>query len=137
MPQAVSLLKKRLWHRCFHMNFSKFLGTPFLKNTSRRLLLQILNDFLKWRQFNVPIKKLSSELVILELLLNKHFVKQTIPFFYFNFLFSVNKHPSQYHLRFSARKMEINHFLSVQSGKYGPEITPYLDTFWTLKLSTN
>ena len=83
MPQAVSLLKKRLWHRCFHMNFSKFLGTPFLKNTSRRLLLQILNDFLKWRQFNVPIKKLSSELVILELLLNKHLCQTNHPIFLF------------------------------------------------------
>ena len=28
------LLKKRLRHRCFHMNFSKFLRTPLLQNTS-------------------------------------------------------------------------------------------------------
>ena len=34
----VSLLKKRLWHRCFPVNFAKFLRTPFLQNTSRRLL---------------------------------------------------------------------------------------------------
>ena len=33
------LLKKRLWHRCFPVNFVKFLITPFLQNTSRRLLL--------------------------------------------------------------------------------------------------
>ena len=25
-----TLLKKRLWHRCFPVSFSKFLGTPFL-----------------------------------------------------------------------------------------------------------
>ena len=31
--------KKRLWHRCFPMNFAKFLRAPFLQNTSRRLLL--------------------------------------------------------------------------------------------------
>ena len=32
-------LKKRLWHRCFPENFAKFLRTPFLQNTSGRLLL--------------------------------------------------------------------------------------------------
>ena len=35
----VSFSKKRLWHRCFPVNFPKFLRTPFLQNTSRRLLL--------------------------------------------------------------------------------------------------
>ena len=29
-----TLLKKTLWHRCFPMDFAKFLGTSFLKNTS-------------------------------------------------------------------------------------------------------
>ena len=29
-----SLLKKRLWHRCFSVDFAKFLRTPFLQNTS-------------------------------------------------------------------------------------------------------
>ena len=33
------LFKKRFWHRCFPVNFAKFLRTPFLKNTSQRLLL--------------------------------------------------------------------------------------------------
>ena len=33
-------LKRRLWRRCFPVNFVKFLRTPFLQNTSRRLLLQ-------------------------------------------------------------------------------------------------
>ena len=28
--QASGLLKKRLWHRCFPVNFAKFLRTPFL-----------------------------------------------------------------------------------------------------------
>ena len=27
--RAATLLKKRLWHRCFNMNFAKFLRTPF------------------------------------------------------------------------------------------------------------
>ena len=38
--RPATLLKKRLWHRCFPVNFPKFLGTPFLQNTSRRLLLK-------------------------------------------------------------------------------------------------
>ena len=29
-PEAETLIKKRLWHRCFPMNFAKFLGTTFL-----------------------------------------------------------------------------------------------------------
>ena len=40
------LSKRTLWHRCFPANFSKFLRTPFLQNTSGRLLLlvfQIIN----------------------------------------------------------------------------------------------
>ena len=28
-PKPAILLKKRLWHRCFPMNFAKFLRTPF------------------------------------------------------------------------------------------------------------
>ena len=35
-----TLLKKSLWHRCFRVNFAKFLRTPFLQNTSGRLLLK-------------------------------------------------------------------------------------------------
>ena len=37
-----TLLKKRLWHSSFPLNFAKFLKTPFLQNTSERLLLQYL-----------------------------------------------------------------------------------------------
>ena len=32
--RTATLLKKRLWHRCFPVNFVKFLRTPFLQNTS-------------------------------------------------------------------------------------------------------
>ena len=35
-----TLLKKRLWRRCFPVSFAKFLRTLFLQNTMRRLLLQ-------------------------------------------------------------------------------------------------
>ena len=37
--RPATLLKKRLWHRYFHLNFAKFLRTPFLQNTSGGLLL--------------------------------------------------------------------------------------------------
>ena len=40
----VSSLKKRLRHRCFPVNFAKFLGTRFLQNTSGRLLLFIITS---------------------------------------------------------------------------------------------
>ena len=42
--RPATLLKKRLWHRCFPVNFAKLLRTPFLQNTSGRLLLNILLD---------------------------------------------------------------------------------------------
>ena len=38
--KVATLLKKRLWHRCFPLNFAKFLRTPFLLNTCWRLLLK-------------------------------------------------------------------------------------------------
>ena len=40
--RPATLLKKKLWHRCFPVNFAKFLRTPFLQNTSGRLLLNLL-----------------------------------------------------------------------------------------------
>ena len=38
--RLATLLKTRLRHRCFPVNFVKFLRTPFLQNTSERLLLE-------------------------------------------------------------------------------------------------
>ena len=38
-----TLLKNRLWRRCFPVNFVKILRTPFLQNTSVRLLLYHLS----------------------------------------------------------------------------------------------
>ena len=39
--RPVTLLKKRFWYRCFPVNFVKFPRTPFLENTSERLLLNV------------------------------------------------------------------------------------------------
>ena len=36
--RPVTLLKKRLWHRCFSVNFAKFLRTSFSQNSGRLLL---------------------------------------------------------------------------------------------------
>ena len=36
---ATLFLKKRLWHKCFPVNFAKFLGISFLHNPSGRLFL--------------------------------------------------------------------------------------------------
>ena len=38
-----TFLKKRLCHRCFPVNFVKFLRTPFLQNISGRLLVRLLS----------------------------------------------------------------------------------------------
>ena len=43
-PKACNFIKKRLWHRCFPVNFVKFLKTPFLQNTSGWLLLFTVNE---------------------------------------------------------------------------------------------
>ena len=37
--RTATLLKKRLWHRCFSVNFVKFQRTPFLQKSSGRLLM--------------------------------------------------------------------------------------------------
>ena len=40
--RPATLLKERLWHRCFPVNFTKLLRTPFLQNTSGWLLLNVV-----------------------------------------------------------------------------------------------
>ena len=37
--RTATLLKRTLWHRCFHVNFAKFLRTPFLIEHLQWLLL--------------------------------------------------------------------------------------------------
>ena len=48
--RPATLLKKSLWHRCFPVNFEKFLRKPFSQNTSGRLLLD-LSDIKMKRSF--------------------------------------------------------------------------------------
>ena len=44
--RPATLLKKKLWYRCFPVNFIKLLRTPFLQNTSGWLLLEIAKTWL-------------------------------------------------------------------------------------------
>ena len=53
--RASFLKKRRLWHKCFPVNFAKFLRIPFLQNTSGRRIqnpLKIINtlsvNLTKW-----------------------------------------------------------------------------------------
>ena len=46
-----TLLKERLWRRCFPMNFAKFLRTPFLIEHLQSLLL-LLNTSLNIAQYS-------------------------------------------------------------------------------------
>ena len=63
------LLKKRLWYRCFLVNFMKFLGTPFFQNTcggcfcdlqskSIDLFLYKCNTDLIWVKWRREVKSL-------------------------------------------------------------------------------
>ena len=45
--RPATLLKKKLWHRCFPKNFAKFQRTAFLQNTSGRLLLYESEEHIK------------------------------------------------------------------------------------------
>ena len=40
-PEACNFIKKRLWCKCFLVNFAKHLRTPFLQNNSKRLHLNL------------------------------------------------------------------------------------------------
>ena len=53
--RPATLLKKRLWHRCFTVNFAKVLRTPFLQNTFGWLLLCFM-AFSDWEFLPQPSK---------------------------------------------------------------------------------
>ena len=53
--RPATLLKKRLWYRCFPVNFAKLLRTPFSQNTSGRLLLKIKLLFIYNSEKTTPI----------------------------------------------------------------------------------
>ena len=64
-PRPATLLKKSLWHRCFPINFAKFLRTPFLQNTSGRLLLSFRESFK--RVSSVSVHERSAQMLATEI----------------------------------------------------------------------
>ena len=50
--RLAALSKQRLWHRCFPVNFTKFLRTPFLQNTHLRQLLLKMSNIIRGTTFN-------------------------------------------------------------------------------------
>ena len=55
--RPATVLKMGLWHWCFLVNFEKFLRTPFLQNTSGRLLnWQICEDGLLKESSHAHVK---------------------------------------------------------------------------------
>ena len=54
--RPATLLKKRLWHRCFPVNFTKFLRTPLLTEHLWWLLLERAWAMLfRWLKFNLNL----------------------------------------------------------------------------------
>ena len=51
--RSATLLKKKLWHRCFPMNFAKFLRTPLLRNISGRLLMCLTFHSIQYHEINL------------------------------------------------------------------------------------
>ena len=62
---AATLLKKRLWHRCFPLNFVKFLRTLILQNTFGRLLLYFLKKILTLHSVEVSSSPNSTLLFVI------------------------------------------------------------------------
>ena len=55
--RPATLLKKRLWHRCFPVNFAKFLRTPISIEQLKWLLLNVALQ-IEPKYFSVSIKKI-------------------------------------------------------------------------------
>ena len=64
--RTVTLLKKRFWCRCFPVNFSKFLKTPFI------------TEHLRWLLLKTPVNQLifREELVDLQLYYSRTFSQE-------------------------------------------------------------
>ena len=65
--RPATLLKNRLWHRYFPVNFTKFFRATLLQNTPGRLLLK--KDFLNWHLIKV------SKLLVFVLISFFHYFK--------------------------------------------------------------
>ena len=103
------LLKKRPWHRCFPVNFAKFLRTPFFTENLWWLLLDILHDL---RMIILVLQPVC--IILLKMSLLKAFVR----YFLTNLYFSPNDSPSKtmkavflFHLKSSFCSQDIQLFI--------------------------
>ena len=80
-----TLLIRRLWHKCFPVNFAKYLRTPILQNTSEQLLLSIYHtkintyqvpNILKWCR-----RRYQNKTIFLLIIKNKNDWFSTNPFY--------------------------------------------------------
>ena len=69
--RAATLLKKRLWHRCFPVNFAILLRTPSVTEHLRWLLLNVFNFSFFWHFLirYLLLTSLSSDVSVLQLAL--------------------------------------------------------------------
>ena len=71
-----TLLKRRLWHRCFSVNFEKFLRARFLQSTSERLLLNMVNvnemDYGRWNELKEIKWNMNNKFGLKEMRWNKN-----------------------------------------------------------------
>ena len=58
MLRPATLLKSRLWHRCFSVNFVKILRTRFFIEHLRRLLLEEKNNMMETVNTVIPSRNL-------------------------------------------------------------------------------
>ena len=66
--RPATLLKKSLWHRCFPLNFAKFLRTPFFMEHLCWLLLYTINYYIisqAYDQFMVQYYLIFSKMIYL------------------------------------------------------------------------
>ena len=126
-----TLLKKRLWHRCFSVNFAKFLRTPFLQNTSGRLLLLLarLNILQPIIDVWQGPKYVSGVFLIIFIFWNEalHCVKGV----------RIRSYSGPYFPAFGLNTERYSISLRIQSecGKMRTRITPNTDTFYAVLFS--
>ena len=58
-----TLLKKRLWHRCFPVNFAKFLRTPFFTEHLWWLLLKVVSKHSIKFLYRSPVAMVTVKLI--------------------------------------------------------------------------
>ena len=91
--QACNFIQKRLKHRCFPLNFAKFLRTLILKNICEQLLFYQNSDWFVSPEFSLSYKDLLSKMFKIGkkkfkfFKINKFCFGIVVPFSSYNFCF--------------------------------------------------